>query len=431
MVQFFRHVLSSLLVLAMVSSLPKALSNETDPSVRERKGDTPSEATWLDREHYADGSLYENPPTEVRTVRIGISYDDSAVMEAYIRNTSGNGFRIGIYNNQREFVERVRTDADDLIVTWADDEDNGLMILGEDATDVLYLSGSEESLALEPIFGEIAYGVNTYCGGFECRKAPERTMTVINCVELETYVKGVVPYEMATDWPMEALKAQAVCARTYVVYNQNAFSEFGFDLTDNTESQVYRGTTWATPWTDAAVDSTAGELIRYEGELCEIYYFAADGGATEDGQYVFDSARPYLLGKRDPFEQSVDFAYRSWTRSYSGEELAERMLRRDFPFEPIQSIELERSALGNVIAVTYVGRSGAKLRLEGRDCYNAIGLPDCRFSVYWDDGRFHFKGSGLGHSCGLSQWGAKAMDEIYGYSYDDIIRFYYTGAYIA
>ena len=91
---------------------------------------------------------------------------------------------------------------------------------------------------------------------------------------------------------MEALKAQAVCARTYAVYNQNAYEAYCFDLTDNTESQVYRGTTWATERTDAAVDATRGELVRYEGEVCEIYYFAADGGATEDGRYVFDTDRP-------------------------------------------------------------------------------------------------------------------------------------------
>lgn len=426
-----KRAIAFLLSAILLLSLSVFAFAEDDTDIRDRKGAAPAESTRLDRTLYADGSAYDNPPTDVRVVRIGISYEDSAVDQAYFRNQGGGGFRIGYYDEQRSFQEIMRTGYDLLKVCWAGNEENGLMVQGGDYEEILYLSREAQSVAFEPLDGETAYGDSVYRGGFECRKYAYQLMTVVNVVDLETYVKGVIPYEMAPSWPFEALKAQAVCARTYVVYNQNAYPEFGFDLTDNTESQVYRGTTWATEKTDAAVDATAGELIRYKGEICEIYYFAADGGATEDGQYVFDSDRPYLLGKRDPFERTVNFGYQAWRRTYTGEELSARMALRDFPFETVRSMELERSALGNVIAITYVGESGARLRLQGRDCYVAIGLPDCRFSVYWDGSAFHFYGSGLGHSCGMSQWGARAMDEVYGYDYNDIIRFYFTGAYIA
>ena len=426
-----RGSLSFLLMCLLLLSLPYRAAAE-DPEIRDRKGVVPAESTQLDRESYADGSIYENPPTQVKTVRIGLCYGETAADEVELLNTIGAGFRIGVYDEDRSFVERGRTEHDRLLIQWAAHEENGLMILGGDEEEILYLSREEDTLAVEPIAGETWYLDNSYCGGFECRKAEPGLMILINFVDLETYVKGVLPYEMANDWPMEALKAQAVCARTYVVYNQDRYEEFGFDLTDNTESQVYCGTTKATAWTDAAVDATAGELIRYEGEICEIYYFAADGGATEDGIHVFGTDRPYLVGKRDPFERAMHFGYRSWRVTRTGEEIQERLARKEIRTGVIRSLKPEYSAMGNVIAITFVDENGEHVRIEGRRCYTLLGLPDCIFSVAEDEENgFVFAGSGLGHSCGMSQWGARAMDEVYGYTYDDIIRFYFTGAYIA
>ena len=245
-------------------------------------------------------------------------------------------------------------------------------------------------------------------------------------------MKGVVPYEMGGNWPMEAPKAQAVCARTYVVYNQNAYAEQGFDITDDTESQVYRGTAWANEKTDAAVEETRGQLIRYQGEVCQIYYFAADGGATEDGRYAFDAQRPYLLGKRDPFERAMVFPCKSWRVHYTGDEISYNLGYSGYYIGTVVSLEPEYSVMGNVIAMTFVSDSGYRLRLEGRPCYAAFGLNSCRFTISrGEGGSFVFRGGGLGHNCGMSQWGARAMDEVYGYNYKQILAFYYTGAYVA
>ena len=110
-----------------------------------------------------------------------------------------------------------------------------------------------------------------YRGGFSAFPMGEGLLNVINYVNIEDYVKGVIPYEMSSYWPHEALRAQAVCARTYAIYNRDAYIEYGFDLTADTESQVYRGTQDADTTTDAAVDSTAGQYVRYKGEICDIY----------------------------------------------------------------------------------------------------------------------------------------------------------------
>ena len=417
--------------LLFLSASPCAFAQEEE-SVSDRKGTAPSEGPWLDEQLDDDGSAYDNPPTAVSQVRVGISYGESAVDAAYFWNPQGAGFRVGYYDEERVFHERFQTPCEFLLVTWAADEVNGLMILGGEEQAVLWLSGEEESLAFQPLAGETAYGVHRYLGGFECRKLPDGLMSVINCVDLENYVKGVVPYEMSGDWPAEALKAQAVCARTYMVYNQNAYADQGFDITDNTESQVYHGTELANPQTDAAVDETAGQLIRYKGEVCQIYYFAADGGCTEDGLYIFGADRPYLQGKRDPFEAIEDYAFRRWTRRYYGEYISERLASKGYLIGPIVSVQPEYSAMGNVVAIRYTAENGESLRLEGRECCSPLNLPSQRFAVRLDNmGRFVFSGRGLGHNCGLSQWGARAMDEVYGYTYRQIIAFYFTGAYVA
>jgi len=236
---------------------------------------------------------------------------------------------------------------------------------------------------------------------------------------------------MSSDWPYEALRAQAVCARTYVAYNQNAYPEYGFDLTDDTECQVYRGLTLANETTDQAVDSTAGEYVRYRGKLCEIYYFASDGGATEDGAHVFQSDRPYLLGKVDPFERAVDFSFNSWEEWRSGENLSWLLARKGYEMDYISRVQPEYSSLGNVIAVNFYDITGRHVRITGRDGYTFILLNNCRYTVQRAGEYYWFQGSGWGHNCGMSQWGARAMASVYGYDYQDIIRFYFTGAYAA
>jgi stage II sporulation protein D len=427
----WRVIVSACAILVCFLLTAPVSIGEDAPSIRDRKGFVPAEGTWLDRDSYADGSVYENPPTDVEFVRIGLCYGDNAADYAIFENTNDNGFSIGAYDWQRHFVEYFTTNYDSLTVIYSDDEEEGLMILGGEDQEFVYQSGAEAALAIEPIAGNTLYRDATYLGGFECRKTYDHRMIVVNCVGLENYVKGVVPYEMAIGWPKEALKAQAVCARTYVVYNQNKFAEYGFDLTDSTLSQVYRGIDGANWWTDAAVDETRGELIRYEGEVCEIYYSAGDGGATEDGRYVFDADHPYLCGKLDPFEAAEDYYYKSWSYAYDGEEIMTRLAVKQFELDKVVELVPEYSALGNVIAITFVDEDGDSLRLEGRSCYTVLGLPSCHFQVSNDKDGFLFEGSGLGHSCGMSQWGAKAMDEVYGYDYNDIIRFYFTGAYIA
>ena len=418
------------MVVAAVLWSPRAFAYE------ELKGSVAAQSTELDRTMYADASQFVNVPSTVELVRIGLQYGENAVENAQFINDSGKGFAFGRYDENRLFHEQWRTDQNSVLLTCTKHDGQWRILVVSTADNaVLYTaSSSSEAIALIPLGGKTGcswFRGDLYSGGFECALDHEYLLRVINVLPLEDYVKGVVPYEMSNDWPYEALRAQAVCARTYVVYNQNKYEEYGFDLTDDTESQVYRGILGANELTDQAVDSTAGEYVRYRGEICEIYYFASDGGASEDGRFMFQSDRPYLLGKVDPFEQAVDYSYSEWEEWLTGENLGWLLRGKGYEVSDILRVQPEYSMLGNAVAVNLYDTVGRHVRIVGRDAYTFLLLNNCRYSMERAGDYFWFHGSGWGHNCGLSQWGARAMASVYGYDYQDIIRFYYTGAYAA
>lgn len=362
-----------------------------------------------------------------KLMRIGLVYGDEAVDSAELYSVSGAPFTIGQYDSEMKFNCELETAAESVTVALYD----GVIHVLDAYSGALLCTVNGDSIALVPADkGLTQFDGKQYRGGFGCLIG-EKGLSVINYVGLEDYVKGVVPYEMSASWGIEALKAQAVCARTYAVYNQGEYEEYGFDITDDTYSQVYSGVLEATEETDRAVDETAGELILYKGEVCEIYYFAADGGATEDGINVFEADRPYLRGKYDHYERLVDFSVKNWTTHRSGAEIGEILRERGYDVGDITSIERTRSRTGNNIALKFIDDAGSSALVAGRSCYNMLRLNSCRFAIVPAGDGFDFKGHGWGHSCGMSQWGAKAMAEVYGYDYERIIKFYFTGVNIA
>ncbi len=126
-------------------------------------------------------------------------------------------------------------------------------------------------------------------------------LDLINRVGVEAYLRGVVPAESPSYWPLAELEAQAIAARSYALASP---PQHGFDLYGDTRSQEYGGYDAEAPATDAAVAATAGEIVTYHGRAVVTYYFAASGGATEDAQYGLPGtpAAPYLRGVLDPYD---------------------------------------------------------------------------------------------------------------------------------
>ena len=133
------------------------------------------------------------------------------------------------------------------------------------------------------------------------------SVTVVNVIGLEDYVRGVVPNELS--YPaLEALKAQAIAARTYAVKNRGQFASEGFDLLPTTRSQVYRGLSSETSLTSRAVEETRGVIATYKGEPINALYTSTCGGRTEDAENIFNEAVPYLRGRECAAEGKAEFA---------------------------------------------------------------------------------------------------------------------------
>jgi stage II sporulation protein D len=147
-------------------------------------------------------------------------------------------------------------------------------------------------------------------------------LLVVNKVGLDDYARGVIANEMPSSWPQSALRAQAVAARSY---GMTAGGGRGFDVYDDTRSQVYGGKGSETTSTDRAVRETSHQVLRYHGEVITAFYFSTSGGRTESIQYAFPGSRPvaYLKGVKDPYDDTSP--YHSWTVRLSQGEIESRL----------------------------------------------------------------------------------------------------------
>jgi stage II sporulation protein D len=302
--------------------------------------------------------------------------------------------------------------------------------------------GASHSIALLPVSASgkavSSFGGYSYYGGFQFSRLDGDKMTVVNFVDIEDYIKGVVSAEMSEGWPVEALKAQAVAARTYVMRNLNGYSQYGFDVTGTASSQAYGGTSSVGSKIVTAVEATSGQYLTYRGTLCDTLYFSSDGGGTEDSENVFTNAIDYLRGVNDPYEEAAAAvnSYSSWTRSWNRSSISSKLVSMGYSFGTLSDIETTVSDTGNVICIELTDTSGKTVSFSGSKCYgfcyysSRLNLPSIHFTVEVSETNpdvYVFKGGGWGHNVGMSQFGAYAMAKYYGKTYDQILAFYYSG----
>ncbi|MGI6731793.1 MAG: stage II sporulation protein D [Anaerovoracaceae bacterium] len=265
-------------------------------------------------------------------------------------------------------------------------------------------------------------------------------------IDFEEYVKGVVAGEMPSNFEMEALKAQAVAARTYSLSKIIRSGDGGnpdhpsAPICDDTHCQVYRSpaelkeikseewmnTGW--PRIEEAVNSTRGQLMYYEGSLVEQPLFhSSSGGRTENSEDVFVSALPYLRAVDSPYEK--DAPHQNQQLTIPLDEFTKK-LKRAYPNENIGTIKsstvkiLSRSDGGRVVDVKI-----GNLTLKGRKIREIFGLRSANFTLSIQGNTVVFTSDGYGHGVGMSQWGANGMAQA-GYNYKEILSHYYTGVEI-
>lgn len=240
-----------------------------------------------------------------------------------------------------------------------------------------------------------------YKGGFEYVRPDGGNLRVINVVGLEDYVKGVVPYEMNGDWPLAALEAQAVCARTFACRTTKHMSLYGFDVCAGTDCQVYNGVNTATELSDEAVDNTAGECLYYDGELIEAVYHSSNGGATEDAENVWGGDVPYLQGKEDPYEADIAIPNYRWSVTYTADQLTWILQQKNYSIGRVEDVYVSAyTAQGNVAAVTFADSGGKTLTVKGDTArgifYSSTygkSVRSMRFDINGGSGGFYVNGT--------------------------------------
>ncbi len=270
--------------------------------------------------------------------------------------------------------------------------------------------------------GELLMNGAHYSGTIEVWKG-DRGLYVINELPLEEYIKSVVAAEVGTNWEYEALRAQAVIARTYAVFRMKASGNARYHLTSTVLHQVYRGDNTET-LAALAVRETTGEILTYDGKPVEAFYHSTAGGMTEDPAEVFGKSYPYLRPAEASGEQSP---YWVWERRITFEEIGRALDVKDIRSISVGSLT-STSRVRDVVVATDEGEKVVRAT-ELRKLLGWSRLPSTNFRLTRNGDSVKFEGRGYGHGVGLCQWSALQMARE-GKSYREILSYFYPGTEI-
>jgi stage II sporulation protein D len=195
-------------------------------------------------------------------------------------------------------------------------------------------------------------------------------LNAVNRLGIDEYVKGIVANEVPSSWPPEALRAQAVVARSYAL--ATTVDGDGFDLYDDTRSQVYDGKDSETKPTNRAVKATGGEVVKDGGEIAVTFYFSTSGGQTEniENSFVGSGSRSYLKGVRDPYDDASP--HHRWKEMFSRAELENRL--SGYVQGRLQDIEVAKTGVSPRIVRARIVGSGGKELISGPTLQSRLGL---------------------------------------------------------
>ncbi|MCC5911546.1 MAG: SpoIID/LytB domain-containing protein [Clostridiaceae bacterium] len=343
-----------------------------------------------------------------------------------------------------------------------------------DSSDNIYFKGIED----KGLPSLIEVEGNRYRGAITAKRLQNSDMSIVNKLPLEEYLYGVVPREMPALWPVEALKAQAVVARSYALANMNRFRKSGFDICNTTTSQVYSGYDREHANSNRAVEETKSTVVTHDGKLISAFYHSNSGGHTENSENIWSQPIPYIKGVEDKY--SINAPNSTWSEAFTKQEVKSLLQKNNISIGEIIDIRVEAtSEFGRVLNLTIYGTEGKETLAKERSRW-IFGLRSTWFTVdgggeksivlrssngsfdstslqnkavisstgiskitnlsnikmyngknykgidRQDVDYFIFNGKGFGHGLGMSQYGAKKMAED-GFSFKEILEHYYTG----
>ena len=304
--------------------------------------------------------------------------------------------------------------------------------------DVLVARNLTGPILVRPVQGSSFVSINNlkrkgqqafYRGYIELTRSKKNIskFAIVNVLSLKNYLRGVVPNEMPVKFGLEALKAQAVAARSYVMRQMERNINKGYDVVDSVTNQVYLDeqylmTVWKNSYTDninkikMAVLQTKGEYLSYDGKVADALFFSTSPGVTENSEEVFSSKEPYL--------RSVESKWDSISPSYTSQKtytLNEFYSKLGLGYSSVLNIK--------IISTTQTGRI-QKISINGKEFTGStvcskLSLKSTFFEIKQDGNNVIINNKGYGHGVGMSQYGAQGMAKE-GYKYDEILKHYYT-----
>ena len=334
---------------------------------------------------------------------------------------------------------------------------------------------------------------NIFDGTFEYKTTIDG-LYLVNILELDDYIKSVLPYEISASWPEETLKAFSIIVRSYTLSNLTYnHKKQDFDMCDETHCQAYRGRLRSTDITDAAVDETANTVLAYDGQICKTFYHAISGGMTEASENVWYTRYEYLRPVSVPDEAWWNYTYGEWSNTITKDEFFSYLENNSKVSAkitaPIKSVRIsEYTPSGYAYKLEIIDENGTVAEFEKTDTVRTILSKYCksaRISIgqttdvlingesatldalnFYQTSptgeaiRFNAKenttvpeyktvltasgevqliptsemitlsGTGWGHGVGMSQYGARDMARA-GYNWIEIATYFFPGAYLA
>lgn len=268
-------------------------------------------------------------------------------------------------------------------------------------------------------------------GTLEIHRQKDQTLLVVNHLPLEAYLRGVLSKEAPDYWPSEALKAIAIAARTYAVYQRYSKAEQDFDVTGDVMSQDYGGKSGEKAATSRAVDETAGWILLYHDAVFPAFYHSTCGGMTEHARVMGKgyTIEPLQGGIRCSFCTASPFY--TWHRRLTRADVNWALKKsRHGTVGPVRELRvMRRSPAGRVeqIAIAGASRTVMLSAYEFRQLFGFDSIRSPLFSVLSEGDDFIVDGHGWGHGVGLCQWGAAELARR-GVSAPEILAYYYPGA---
>lgn len=305
-------------------------------------------------------------------VKVGLSYGYQEVTSVKIHSTGG--LAIGeIHERSYEIMENYPGETEFTVLIQ-----EGTISILNGKGEVLYPDFSTSQLILPYEEGGVIYaGAEGYRGGFCFFPVDSTKMNLINFVNLEDYVRGVVHSEIGQSSPLEAIKAQAVCARSYAVCNLNRHKDAGYDICATTHCQVYKGYRNEFPSTNKACEETEGLIIYYQGNPVPAYYSKNDGGHTDNVEDVWGTKIGYLRGIRDEFSPLY-----SWEKTYSFDELESVLRQANYSVGNISSITITNRNSSGTVAKIAIWDERKQTILSGNQLRTILGANTIKSGMF-------------------------------------------------